>query len=222
MFYGPAGRQTWSEKVNVKPYYYHSFTVKLFWTMSLSNRCNTSNEFEAYAMLNYKIYESNETEIFTVTGCLSSCDKYAYTIQPLTALRASMKDSTHGLALTTTLDNKFTMKFVIPTGSHEQKEQVHMALIILNITRKECFNFKYMIYDWNSLLADMGGYIGLLLGQSVFGVYQLMASWMNSTKVSQLLETRNRPTKSPSKEVTIVTTSKSVGQPNDSVIYVED
>ena len=89
-------------------------------------------------------------------------------------------------------------------------------------TRKDYSDFKYIIYDWNSLLADMGGYIGLLLGQSVFGVYQLMASWMNSTKVSKLLEAPRKLTKSPSKEITTVTTSKSIGQPNDSVIQVEE
>ena len=92
-------------------------------------------------MLNNKIYEGNETEIYNLTGCLSSCDKYAYTIQPLTALRASKpvvvgnsRDGLEGLMLAPTMNNRFTMKFVIPTGSHEQKEQVNMALIYLNAT----------------------------------------------------------------------------------------
>ena len=103
-------------------------------------RCNTSTEFEAYAMLNHKLYIGNETEIFTLTGCLSSCDAYAYTIQPITSLRASKKDTdSHGLSLTATLNNRFTMKFVIPTGSHEHKEQVEMGLLRLIAARKDCF-----------------------------------------------------------------------------------
>ena len=47
--------------------------------------------------------------------------------------------------------------------------------------------FQYIIYDWNSLLADIGGYLGLLVGQSIFGMYQLMASWINWKKATQIL-----------------------------------
>ena len=31
----------------------------------------------------------------------------------------------------------------------------------------------YYIYDVNSLIADIGGFLGLLLGQSLFGIYSL-------------------------------------------------
>ena len=54
--------------------------------------------------------------------------------------------------------------------------------------------FQYIIYDWNSLLADVGGYLGLLVGQSIFGMYQLMAGWMNWNKATQLFMTRRRRT----------------------------
>ena len=56
-------------------------------------RCNTSTEYEAYALLNYKISEGNETEIFTLTGCLSTCDKFGYAINPITALRGFKTDT---------------------------------------------------------------------------------------------------------------------------------
>ena len=35
---------------------------------------------------------------------------------------------------------------------------------------------EYLIYDLNSFVADVGGYLGLLLGQSLYGIYQLAAS----------------------------------------------
>ena len=38
--------------------------------------------------------------------------------------------------------------------------------------------FQYFIYDWNSFIADIGGYLGLLLGQSIFGMCQLLAEWV--------------------------------------------
>lgn len=55
-------------------------------------------------------------------------------------------------------------------------------------------SFQYIIYDWNSLLADVGGYLGLLVGQSIFGMYQLMTSWMNWNKATQLFMTRRKQT----------------------------
>ena len=33
---------------------------------------------------------------------------------------------------------------------------------------------QYVIYDYHSLIADVGGYLGLLLGQSIFGLYQAL------------------------------------------------
>ena len=38
--------------------------------------------------------------------------------------------------------------------------------------------FQYMIYDWNDLVADIGGYLGLLLGQSVYGIFELLTLWL--------------------------------------------
>ena len=35
---------------------------------------------------------------------------------------------------------------------------------------------EYLIYDFNSFIADVGGYLGLLLGQSLYGIYQMGAS----------------------------------------------
>ena len=35
---------------------------------------------------------------------------------------------------------------------------------------------EYLLYDLNSFVADVGGYLGLLLGQSLYGIYQLAAS----------------------------------------------
>ena len=93
-------------------------------------RCNTSTQFEAYASLNHYIYEANETEIFILTGCLSSCDKYEYAVQPLTNLRSRyiMKKEisvTDVGSITGCWDcNTLILKFVITTGRVEEKEQV--------------------------------------------------------------------------------------------------
>ena len=39
-------------------------------------------------------------------------------------------------------------------------------------------NEEYLVYDYNNFIADIGGYLGLLLGHSVFSVYSMSADWI--------------------------------------------
>ena len=39
---------------------------------------------------------------------------------------------------------------------------------------------QYWLYDSDAFIADIGGYLGLLLGQSLFGVYQFLMKWVKS------------------------------------------
>ena len=64
------------------------------------------------------MYVGNETEIFTTTGCLSSCDKYYYTVSPLTNIKTIETDFR--------LRNYIALRFILTTGQHEEKEQVQM------------------------------------------------------------------------------------------------
>ena len=77
---------------------------------------------------------------------------------------------------------------------------------------------QYIIYDWNSLLADIGGYLGLLVGQSIFGMYQLFAGWMNWSKVSRLLKTRGKRVKEVKDEASM----RAGNSPLQSVIHIKD
>ena len=40
--------------------------------------------------------------------------------------------------------------------------------------------FQYIVYDSDSFIADVGGYLGLLLGQSVYGLYEIITQWLKS------------------------------------------
>ena len=42
--------------------------------------------------------------------------------------------------------------------------------------------FQYMIYDFDGFIADVGGYLGLLLGQSVYGVFEIVTQWLRYRK----------------------------------------
>ena len=39
-------------------------------------------------------------------------------------------------------------------------------------------DLQYKIYDTNGFIADVGGYLGLLLGQSIYGLYEVVSNWL--------------------------------------------
>ena len=45
------------------------------------------------------------------------------------------------------------------------------------------FWLQYWLYDFDAFIADVGGYLGLLLGQSLFGVYQTMSQCFEGKKL---------------------------------------
>ena len=60
-------------------------------------------------------------------------------------------------------NNTFTVYAYFPNGRHQ--------------ARKE-----YLIYNFDSLIADVGGYLGLLLGHSVLSLFYTAESGMKTLK----------------------------------------
>ena len=85
-------------------------------------RCNESAEFLKYDDLNMKLTYADENEILELTGCLSTCDKYEYSVQPMT----DITDRTSFDFETETELNHLTLKFYFMSGRHEVKEQVYL------------------------------------------------------------------------------------------------
>jgi hypothetical protein len=85
-------------------------------------------------------------QIFQETGCLSACKKSEFNIKSIEKLTPNRKVPTGELFL----------NFIFNKGRYEIKEQ-------------------YILYDGSSFAADIGGYLGLLLGQSIMGVYRFGA-----------------------------------------------
>ena len=65
-------------------------------------------------------------------------------------------------------DGTFTIKFMFEGGSYQFEEE-------------------YIDYDFNDFIADVGGYLGLLLGHSVLSFYYLSAEWFTDTKIWRAL-----------------------------------
>ena len=67
-----------------------------------------------YLEWNQKLLDAYETEIFELTGCLSTCDKNEYSSQPMIETATVPSDN---------LTNIIRLGFVFQSGRHELKEQ---------------------------------------------------------------------------------------------------
>ena len=103
--------------------------------------CTTKSQLSHLEMVTTKLFELDDNEIFTMTGCLSSCEKDIYTLVP-----------EHFTCSETGAPGKLKLQLMINQRSYEERKH-------------------YVIYDFTSFIADVGGYMGLLLGCSLFSLY---------------------------------------------------
>lgn len=119
-----------------------------------AERCNETNQIEEYKNIINKLYPANSNQIYNMTGCLSKCDRYSYAIKPTTDLtRPTWNKNNDSIALW----------LYVSTGETEVREQ-------------------YIEYDWNALVADVGGYLGLLLGHSVYSLFVMSTEWVKTKR----------------------------------------
>ena len=88
---------------------------------------------------------ADENEIYGRTGCLSGCEKDQY------------------LVSADPIEKKFQ-------GGNYKQCEYHVRFKIMDRSYEE--EEQYVIYDTNSFFADVGGYMGLLLGSSLLSLYK--------------------------------------------------
>ena len=99
----------------------------------------------------------DENGIHSLTGCLASCNKDEFQAE-LSEMQVEEEDTWAGTGVTDKRSLKVFVHFL--NGRYEEKEQ-------------------YIIYDSNSMIADIGGYMGLLLGYSLLSIYEIAEQmWM--------------------------------------------
>ena len=67
--------------------------------------------------------------------------------------------------------NPFSLKDIIKV-----KKTLHLYLYYVNGLYDE--KEQYIIYDMSSFIADVGGYMGLLLGSSLQGMAEMVERWL--------------------------------------------
>ena len=98
----------------------------------------------------YEWEMKSELEIYRTTGCMSSCK------------RQQIRLETEQVIKTTNVTN----------------EQMNIQVMLQYRDGTYNLNEEYLVYDFNNFIADIGGYLGLLLGHSILSVYTMSADWI--------------------------------------------
>ena len=139
--------------------------------------CNKEAQFTKLMKLGYLLDHSvfTESRMEEVTKCLSPCEKAGFSQNTfdLIGLKLLFWHYLQDKWQLETLDkiaagkkNELILSFEIPDGLYYVKQQ-------------------YYLHDFNSFIADVGGYLGLLLGHSALGLFSmLMEQWCIKRKGS--------------------------------------
>ena len=116
------------------------------------SECNSMEQLDKFVNISEKLEEADDTSVYEMTGCLSSCEKDKFDITY--GVESTLKDASYCRAL---------VSLQIDDKAFIEEEQ-------------------YYVYDFDSFFADVGGYMGLLLGSSVLSMYDVVGSWINVGK----------------------------------------
>ena len=140
--------------------------------------CTTKEGYNMMRNMTKILDEAESNTIYSLTGCLASCQRDEYQdidssfmvlnkTQPQGHLLGSILGGMLGiLGNTKKEDNiELELKFRIISPSYEEEDQ-------------------YIIYDFNSFIGDVGGFLGLLLGYSILSLYGDMVGILERFKLS--------------------------------------
>ncbi len=119
--------------------------------------CTTESQYKQWAKVSGGIVTLGENEIYNLTGCLGPCEMFDY---GETVVQEMQPDPRKDLALG---EKSLNLHVYFDSGRHEAREE-------------------YYVYDDNSLIADVGGYLGLLLGHSAFSLFCGMKELVHKAK----------------------------------------
>ena len=111
--------------------------------------CTTKDQLNNY-MDHWKgIFTMDERKFHQLTGCKVPCSRWEYSSKQI----FHQEYQPHNIS-----DPLMTLNVFYANDNYEVKEQ-------------------YYTYDWNSLVSDLGGYLGLLLGASMLTFYDALSSF---------------------------------------------
>ena len=112
-----------------------------------------------------ELKHADDKTIYELTGCLASCERHEY--QGFEYYRFDVTSQRCDILAAKGLPCGLTLKPEINDRSYEEKVQ-------------------YVVYDFNSFIADVGGFMGLLLGFSMLSIYDELTNILRRCKFGSL------------------------------------
>ncbi len=107
--------------------------------------CTMKSQYDHWMTTYSNFMQLGETAIYNATRCLAPCRYFEYRIREVGELLSTDEpDLADG-------EKRLYLRFTFLSGKYEVKEE-------------------YYVYNEDSLIADVGGYLGLLLGHSVYSI----------------------------------------------------
>ncbi len=120
--------------------------------------CDTQEQYDATKKWSKEFTQLDNVKAFNLTGCREPCDTTRFTWSPRSEIWASP-----GYA-----PNTLTLGFIVSKGQFSRSEQ-------------------YLIYDANSFIADIGGFLGLLLGYSMLSIVQSLSKRLPDKEINDFI-----------------------------------
>ena len=144
--------------------------TKIHGIVSENMTCNSSSQLNALTTMSHQFEEADANTIYDITGCLAPCKKDEYH----NMVEEEMVETRKG-------PHETHLDFRMMVGSYQEMEQ-------------------YLLYDFDSFIADVGGFMGLLLGFSVLSIYnELVDIIMDKCKLGQIFGKTDKPVYSKKK-----------------------
>ena len=121
---------------------------------NLIPKCIHSNQYEEFFKKYVLISNQKEASIAKITRCLPSCKRNEYEFKVVNSIKAPANSNGK---------RYFSGIFYYPSGEYQEKTY-------------------YYTYEFPDYIADIGGYLGLLLGYSILNFYDGLKYLIKKTK----------------------------------------
>ena len=137
----------------IAEYFETTYNCSLHMLDSLGKRKDCTGDYAKHMPDNIEIRDhwarKTELEIYQLTGCMPSCKGKRIRLETETEITSDSWPN----------DPKIELMFEFSDGMYNLNEE-------------------YLVYNIDNFIADIGGYLGLLLGQSIFSIYSMSAEWL--------------------------------------------
>ena len=138
----------------IAEYFEATYNCSLYMLDSLGKREDCTGDYASYSNVNNSELRDHwarktELEIYNLTGCMPSCQGKQIQLETKQEITTESWSN----------DPKIELWFEFRDGMYNINEE-------------------YLVYDYNNFIADIGGYLGLLLGHSILSIYSMSADWI--------------------------------------------